>query len=356
MKLLITGIAGFVGSRLADFIKKSIPEVQIIGIDNLSRRGSETNLPLLKSLGCTFIHGDIRVKDDVEDLPDVDWIIDCAANPSVLAGINGGTSQLVQHNLSGTLNLLEKCRKSKCGFILLSTSRVYSINHLNSLSLKDTSSRFELDLDKNFPPGFTGLGVTENFPTAAPISIYGATKLASEVMALEYAMTFDFPIWVNRCGVIAGPGQFGKIDQGIFSFWIYNWMLNKPLGFIGYGGEGKQVRDLMHPNDLGLLLLKQINYGKNEGKKPHILNLGGGLEGSFSLKELNDYCKNRFNTEKLIGTEKSNRPFDLPYYVTDTSLAAEAWNWRPTRTGIEILDEISNWATENKELIVKNFA
>ena len=133
-------------------------------------------------------------------------------------------------------------------------------------------------------------------------------------------------------------------------------MLNKPLGFIGYGGEGKQVRDLMHPNDLGLLLLKQINHGKNDGSKPYILNLGGGLEGSFSLKELNDYCKNRFNTEKLIGTEKSNRPFDLPYYVTDTSLAAEAWNWRPTRTGIEILDEISNWAEENKELIVKSFA
>ncbi len=356
MKLLITGIAGFVGSRLAEFIKKSTRDVQIIGIDNLSRRGSETNLALLKSLGCTFVHGDIRVKDDVEDLPNVDWIIDCAANPSVLAGINGGTSQLVQHNLSGTLNLLEKCRKSKCGFILLSTSRVYSINHLNSLPLRNTASRFELDLDKDFPPGFTGLGVTENFPTSAPVSIYGATKLASEVMAIEYAMAFDFPIWVNRCGVIAGPGQFGKIDQGIFSFWIYNWMLNKPLGFIGYGGEGKQVRDLMHPNDLGLLLLKQIKFGKNDGTKPNILNLGGGLEGSFSLRELNDYCKNRFNTDKLIGTEKSNRPFDLPYYVTDTNLAAETWNWRPTRTGIEILDEISNWAAENKELIVNNFS
>ena len=356
MKILITGIAGFIGSRLAEFFKKSLPDVQITGIDNLSRRGSETNIPFLKSLGCTFIHGDIRVKDDVEELPDADWIIDCAANPSVLAGLNGGTSQLVQHNLSGTLNLLEKCRKTKAGIILLSTSRVYSINHLNALPLLETPTRFEFDRTQPFPSGFTSRGVAEDFPTTAPVSIYGATKIASEVMALEYAMTFDFPVWVNRCGVIAGPGQFGKIDQGIFSFWIYNWLLSKPLSFIGYGGEGKQVRDLMHPDDLGLLLLKQLSYGKNDNKKPWILNAGGGLEGSFSLRELNDYCKNRFNTGKIIGSEKITRPFDLPFYATDNTLAHQAWDWRPTKTGIEILDEIANWAEKNKVLIDLKFS
>ena len=111
MKILITGIAGFVGSRLAEFFKTNIADCEIVGIDNLSRRGSETNLAFLKTLGCQFIHGDIRVTDDVNDLPKVDWIVDCAANPSVLAGINGGTSQLIGHNLQGTLNILEKCRK-----------------------------------------------------------------------------------------------------------------------------------------------------------------------------------------------------------------------------------------------------
>lgn len=355
MKILITGIAGFVGSRLATFLKQHVAQVQIIGIDNLSRRGSETNLPLLKELGCQFIHGDIRVKDDVQDLPDVDWIVDCAANPSVLAGINGGTSQLVQHNLAGTLNLLEKCRTSKAGFILLSTSRVYAIDDLNALPLKEGNTRFELSLERPLPHGFTPNGVTEKFPTSAPVSIYGATKLASEVMALEYALTFDFPIWINRCGVIAGPGQFGKIDQGIFSFWIYNWMLGKPLGFIGYGGEGKQVRDLMHPEDLGHLLLKQLAHGHNKGEKPHILNLGGGNNGSFSLRELNDYCKDRFKTEKVIGSAKETRPFDLPYYVTDTSLASTAWGWKATKSKFAILDEIADWATENKERILTNF-
>lgn len=355
MKVLITGIAGFVGSRLAQYLTAHLSSLTLVGIDNLSRRGSETNLPLLKQLGVQFVHGDIRVKDDVQELPDVDWIIDCAANPSVLAGINGGTAQLVQHNLAGTLHLLEKCRSSKAGFILLSTSRVYGINELNALPLQEGSTRFELDAFQALPHGFTAQGVTEAFPTSAPVSIYGATKLASEVMAMEYALTFDFPIWINRCGVIAGPGQFGKIDQGIFSFWIYNWMLNRPLGFIGYGGQGKQVRDLMHPDDLGALLLKQLAYGQNDGQKPSILNLGGGNEGSFSLLELNNYCRERFETEKNIGSEKATRPFDLPYYVTDTSLAKSAWDWKPSKNKVDILNEIADWAFEHQQRIVANF-
>ena len=119
MKILITGIAGFVGSRLAEYLAEAIDGLELVGIDNLSRRGSETNLPLLKKIGCNFIHGDIRNKDDIAALPSVDWIIDCAANPSVLAGITGGTSQLVGHNLIGTLNLLEKCRQDGSGFLLL---------------------------------------------------------------------------------------------------------------------------------------------------------------------------------------------------------------------------------------------
>lgn len=355
MKILITGIAGFVGSRLASFLKQHLANVEIIGIDNLSRRGSETNLPLLKELGCQFVHGDIRVKDDVQDLPDVDWIIDCAANPSVLAGINGGTSQLVQHNLAGTLHLLEKCRVSKAGFILLSTSRVYAIDDLNALPLKTGATRFELETSQALPLGFTPKGVTEKFSTSAPVSIYGATKLASEIMALEYALTFNFPVWINRCGVIAGPGQFGKIDQGIFSFWIYNWMLGKPLSFIGYGGEGKQVRDLMHPEDLGQLLLKQLAHGHNKGEKPRILNLGGGNEGSFSLRELNDYCKDRFRVEKTIGSAAETRPFDLPYYVTDTSLAETVWGWKAAKNKYRILDEIAEWASAHKDRIVNHF-
>ncbi len=353
MNVLITGIAGFVGSQLAAFLKGNLPEVNITGIDNLSRRGSEYNLPALKKLGCRFIHGDIRVKADIEDLPAVDWIIDCAANPSVLAGFNGGTTQLIGHNLIGTLNLLEKCRQHKAGLILLSTSRVYSIEKLNQIPLRADENRLMVDTHQKFPAGFTPAGITEDFSTAAPVSLYGATKLASEIMALEYAYTFDIPLWINRCGVIAGPGQFGKIDQGIFSFWIYQWLLNKPLSYIGFGGKGLQVRDLFGPADLGRLLMKQM---KVEDKKiPKVINVGGGLASSFSLKELNAYCEQKFGFPKSINEDAGSRPFDIPYYVTDNTLVQKYWDWQPSTDKYSILDQIFDWAKRNEELIRSEF-
>lgn len=353
MKLLITGIAGFVGSRLAEFFKNAEEQIEIIGIDNLSRKGSEFNLPFLNKLGCKFIHGDIRNKEDVEELPKVDWIIDCAANPSVLAGITGGTAQLINHNLTGTLHLLEKCRKDNAGFMMLSTSRVYSIEALNTIPLLDGTDSFSVDQTKPLPHGFTKEGVTSSFSTAAPISLYGATKLASEVLALEYSYTFNIPVWVNRCGVIAGAGQFGKIDQGIFSFWIYQWLTGKPLSYIGFNGTGHQVRDFFSPQDLGILIQKQLK--NTSSKKPKIVNVGGGLESALSLKELDNYCREKFNFSKDIKQNTETRPFDIPYYVTDNSEAWNQWNWKPTIKKEEILDNIFNWAQQNKLLIESGF-
>lgn len=353
MKILITGIAGFVGSRLAEYFKTHHSSIEIVGIDNLSRKGSEFNLPFLQKLGCKFIHGDIRNKEDVTDLPAVDWIIDCAANPSVLAGIQGGTSQLISHNLGGTLQLLEKCRIDNSGFVMLSTSRVYSIEALNQIPLHSVGNRFGVNAAMPFPNGFTAKGITSEFSTDAPISLYGATKLASEIMALEYAYTFNIPVWVNRCGVIAGAGQFGKIDQGIFSFWIYQWLTQKKLSYIGFEGSGHQVRDFFSPSDLGNLIGKQID---SEAKNiPKIINVGGGLESSMSLKQLNQYCIEKFGFPKDIVPGKESRPFDIPYYVTDNTDAQRYWNWQPQETKVGILDDIFDWANANKTLIESGF-
>lgn len=102
---------------------------QLFGLDNLGRPGSEVNRGELRRLGVKLFHGDLRCQSNVDALPRVDWIVDCAANPSVLAGADGQTSsrQLMEHNLAGTVNLLEKCKSNRAGFILLSTSRVYAI-------------------------------------------------------------------------------------------------------------------------------------------------------------------------------------------------------------------------------------
>lgn len=233
MRVLISGICGFVGRHVATDLKAAFEGLEVVGIDNLIRRGSETNLPALKALGCLVAHGDVRVAEDVAELPRCDWIIDCAANPSVLAGVTGGTSQLVGHNLVGTLNLLEKCRRDSSGFLILSSSRVYSIDALNAVPLVERGPRLVFDEAHPAPSGSSAHGISEVFSTASPVSLYGATKLASEILTLEYAAAFGFPVWIDRCGVIAGPGQFGRIDQGIFSYWIYQWLLGRPLSYIG---------------------------------------------------------------------------------------------------------------------------
>jgi CDP-paratose 2-epimerase len=129
MRILITGICGFVGSTLARTFRENLEGAEIFGFDNFVRPGSEINRVALRDLGIEVRHADLRNASDIDGLPAADWVIDAAANPSVLAGIDGSTSsrQLVEHNLVGTINLLEYCKKHRAGFILLSTSRVYSI-------------------------------------------------------------------------------------------------------------------------------------------------------------------------------------------------------------------------------------
>src|SRR5438270_533148 len=139
MKVLITGICGFVGRALALELPALCEGLEILGLDNLSRPGSEHNRRLVQGNNCRFFHCDIRIASDLENVPRVDWVIDAAANPSVLAGISGGTSsrQLMEHNLLGTLNLLELCKRNNSGFVLLSTSRIYSLAKLSSLPVSE---------------------------------------------------------------------------------------------------------------------------------------------------------------------------------------------------------------------------
>src|ERR1700744_1417015 len=144
MKICITGISGFVGCSLATQLLSGIEGIEVYGIDSLVRPGSERNRLRLRELGCHFYHGDIRQRSDLDLIPQVDWVIDAAANPSVLAGITGSVSsqQVIEHNLLGTVNVLEFCRRNAAGLILLSSSRVYSIRELTRLPLEEQQSRF----------------------------------------------------------------------------------------------------------------------------------------------------------------------------------------------------------------------
>lgn len=344
MRILITGAAGFVGSSLAQYIATATENVEIWGLDNLIRPGSHLNVLKLKELGVNFLHGDIREASDLENLPEVDFVIDAAANASVLAGIDGKTSsrQLVEHNLQGTINMLEYCKKVGAGFILLSTSRVYSIPPLANLEVEESEGAFTPVAEQSFPTGLSAKGVSEDFDTKPPVSLYGSTKIASEYLALEYGESFDLPVWVNRCGVMAGPGQFGHPAQGIFAFWVHSFAEKTPLKYIGFGGNGYQVRDCLHPFDLGRLLLQQISEPLKTDK-PRVINVSGGSENSMSLKQLTDWSSARFDPMK-IHVETEDRPFDIPWMVLDHSLARETWSWQPETQIIDVLEEIASHA------------
>ncbi len=347
MKLLITGICGFVGSTLARAIAADGTATEIVGVDNFSRAGSELNRRSLQELGIRVIPGDIRNASDIDNLPKVDWVIDAAANPSVLAGVDGKTSsrQLVEHNLGGTINLLEYCRNRNAGFVLLSTSRVYSIPGLAGLKMEVVDGAFRPDPSQDFPAGISLQGVSEAYSTAPPVSLYGSTKVTSEHLALEYGQAFQFPVWINRCGVMAGAGQFGHPAQGIFSYWIHSFRERSTLKYIGFGGMGHQVRDCLHPRDLVPLLRRQWAEPV-DSSKTRVINVSGGTQSSMSLQQLTGWCESRYSGMK-IHVVGDNRPFDIPWMVLDPSECMEIWRWRP-KTSIEnILDEIANHADEN---------
>lgn len=347
MKLLITGICGFVGSRIARALQQRIEGIGICGVDNLLRPGSENNRHELRSRGIKVIHGDLRLRSDVDALPESDWIVDAAANPSVLAGVDGKSSarQLSEHNLAGTLNLLEYCRERKAGLVLLSTNRVYSIRQLAGLPMKVERNAFALDESAILPAGVSRLGVAEEFSTQAPISLYGATKLASEVMAAEYGSTFGFPVWINRCGVLAGAGQFGTAEQGIFSYWLHAHAARRKLRYIGFGGHGFQVRDAFHPDDLADLL--RIQFRREPFSDP-IFHAGGGPENSMSLAQLTAWCDARFGPHRPEPDERP-RPFDIPWLVMNTGRSERELGWRPARDLPSILDEIADHVRRNPE-------
>lgn len=217
--VLILGGAGFVGSSLALGLKQQHPDWQIICFDNLRRRGSELNLSRFKVMGIEFVHGDVRSPSDLEPSAfSVDTIIDCSAEPSVLAGFSS-PQYVLQTNLLGTINILELARQVQARLLFLSTSRVYPIAPLKSLLLEERPTRFEL-APMQTSIGASASGIAETFGLQGARSLYGATKLASELLIEEYRDAYGIQTIIDRCGVLTGPWQMGKVDQGVFVLWM----------------------------------------------------------------------------------------------------------------------------------------
>lgn len=342
--ILITGGAGFVGSNLALKLQNDYPDVSITVLDNLKRRGSELSLKRLKAANIEFVHGDIRNREDLV-FQKVDLLIECSAEPSVMAGIGSSPDYLMNTNLVGTLNCLELARNHSAASLFLSTSRVYPISYINNLKYSESDSRFEI-LDNQTMVGASAKGIAENFPLDKPRSLYGTTKLASELFVAEYIDTYDMKAIINRCGVITGPWQMGKIDQGVFVLWVARHYFKQPLSYIGYGGEGKQVRDFIHIDDLYRAIKLQLENFDDYNAGTY--NIGGGLNNSVSLQELTSLCEQVTGNKVDIASVKENRPADLRFFITDSSMFLERSGLSWQKDALATVQDIYEWIRDNE--------
>ncbi|MEI9934160.1 MAG: NAD-dependent epimerase/dehydratase family protein [Ferruginibacter sp.] len=346
LSILITGGCGFVGSNLAVLLKQNYPAYTVIVIDNLKRRGSELNIQRLAEANVEFIHGDIRNPDDLYIDKKIDFIIDAAAEPSVMAGMNESLGYLINTNLNGTINTLQLAAKHKAKFIFLSTSRVYPIYYLENIHYSENETRFVVS-DHQTIPGITKKGISEAFPLDKARSMYGSTKLASELIIEEFREFFDLEYVINRCGVIAGPYQMGKVDQGVITLWVARHYWNKDVSYFGYGGQGKQVRDVLHISDLFDIIDYELhNFEQVNG---YTFNAGGGLESSVSLNELTKVCSDIIGNKVKEHAVDQNRKGDIPIYITDNTKISNHTGWQPKKNITDIVQDIFGWINKNEK-------
>ena len=345
MRVLITGGAGFIGANVAVGLAERHPDWEISALDNLRRRGAELNLVRLREAGISFLHGDIRVLEDLLEVGEIDALLECSAEPSALAGFDGSPDYVVKANLLGAYNCLELARRRSAYLLFLSTSRVYPVAALQGLALQERESRFELAPEQPFA-GAGPDGISESFPLEGARTLYGSTKLAAELLIDEYRDAYGLQAVIDRCGVIAGPWQMGKVDQGVFTYWMLAHHFGRPLSFIGFGGEGKQVRDLLHVEDLLELLDEQLSdAGRWDGI---VANVGGGRLCSLSLRETTDLCAEITGSRIEVASVAETRPGDVPSYVSDCRKLYSLTDWRPRRGPREILADIHAWIWEHE--------
>lgn len=347
-RILVTGGAGFLGSNLAIMIKLGLPGSRVVALDNLRRRGSEHILPRLAEHGVEFIHGDVRNPADLQ-MGQVDLILECSAEPSVLAGRDGGTRYLIDSNLGGAINCLELARQASAAMIFISSSRVYPFDPLNDLPLAPGPSRMEFIPGRPLPAGISPAGLTTDFSLAGRRTLYGATKLSAELLIREYSDVYDFPALVLRFGVLAGPWQMGKLDQGFTALWVARHLAGQGLDYVGYGGTGHQVRDVLHVCDAYELI--RLALAKLPSYRGEVFNAGGGFGHSVSLREMTELCRKVTGREIPVGSVALTRPGDIPWYVTDNAAVSAAFGWEPRLSVEQVVRDTAAWLGQKPEIL-----
>jgi CDP-paratose 2-epimerase len=220
------------------------------------------------------------------------------------------------------------------------------MDRLNAQAVSESPTRFEWELPAQ-AGGLSEFGVAEDFPLDGVRSFYGASKLASEHVLQEYRYAYGLPALINRCGVIAGPWQFGKVDQGLVALWVARHAFGKDIKYIGYSGSGKQVRDILHIDDLAALVLKQC--AASSGWAGQVYNVGGGNKVSVSLVELTSVCEDVTGRRVELGRIEETSPMDVRIYLSDARRVRQAYHWAPERSVRDIVGDVYKWIDSDRE-------
>ena len=285
-------------------------------LDNLTRKGSKYNSNLLKKQKIKNYKINISNIKKIKSLPKYDLILDCCAEAAVEISKND-FDKVINTNLIGTINILKKSKNDKSKIIFISSSRIYPLEEMNKI-IKNKNLKSKIKISKMF---------SEKDKIIGPKTIYGLTKLCSEMLIEEFSYAYQLKYLINRCGVISGPLQFGKQAQGFVSLWIWRHLNKKKLSYIGYGGYGNQIRDVLHIDDLSELILLQIkNINKINNK---LFTVGGSKTSYTSLSQLTKLCQKITGNKIKMGKVSKTSSYDIPYYLSDNTHVSNTYRWKP---------------------------
>jgi len=325
-KVVITGAAGFIGCNLALSLKSHF---NLVLLDNLSRKGSETNRDLLLGAGLNVelvdVSNSFKLFDFLEGVGNFVSIIHLAAQTSLLESLLYPKLDF-DTNALGTLNILEflRTRKSKCQGIFLASNKVYG-----------SLNQFEyIEMDKRYIPAAGLISFDESLPIL-PIGGYSISKSISDAYVAEYGKRYNMPVISLRQSAVYGPNQNSRSDQGWVSYFVERFKKNEKV-FLR--GKGKQVRDVLYIDDFSLLVKKLLISDLESGES---YNVGGGAKFSLSILELFDLFIEL--TGKTLDFEvgaMTNE--DQKYYVSDNSKISEIIDWAPTISPIIGVQKLLN--------------
>lgn len=337
MKILINGGCGFLGSNLAEYALDN--NIELVIFDNLSRLGSANNLSWLKNKGkFKFIHGDIRNTNDVEVLireQKPNAIFHVAGQVAMTTSIDNPRKDF-EVNAIGTLNVLEAIRKysPNTSMFFSSTNKVYG--DLNQYNYDDIGTRY---VCREFPRGYSE---KINLEFRSP---YGCSKGTADQYMLDYAKVYGLKTVVFRHSSMYGGRQYATYDQGWVGWFckqaidIKRGILKKPFYI---SGNGKQVRDVLHADDMINLYYSALN--NIDDIHGQVFNIGGGYENSLSLIELFKILEQKLDI-KMRYEELPWRESDQKVFIADITKAKDFIKWNPNVNKEKGIDKMLEWVS-----------